>query len=328
MTSTKCMFRFLIVAAVALASGGGCSQYNDPNVPAPIRPIIEPDLGQQYLLYRPSSYDAGLAWPLVVVCHGPFPDSPVKQLRAWTELAESDGFLLIAPTLTTTKKRWSRNEEEYLASLRTDEANILAALHHVRGGHNVSSDRVFLYGWSTGACAALHTGMRHPDVFRALGIVRPKVESDFLADVVTPVNHHQPIYVNFSVADALTGKHSSECADWLRSVGADVRQDGAGSARHTDTERIVQFFEDILRTEPWILIRAFPAGDRNPREMQFRLRSSFVPQQYHWEFGDGDESPVAAPIHVFREPGTYRVTVTVDDANKTKHRRTLDLRIP
>ena len=74
----------------------GCSPYVDSRVPEPIRPVVEPVLGREYLLYRPSGYDKRLTWPLIVVCHGAFPDNPNRQIRVWTELAESDGFLVLA----------------------------------------------------------------------------------------------------------------------------------------------------------------------------------------------------------------------------------------
>src|SRR3990172_2443966 len=87
----------------------GCSEYTDPNVPEPIRPFVEPQFGGEYLLYRPSSYDRNKAWPLIVVCHSSFPDSPNRRIRAWTQLAESHGFLLVAPRLTGEKKSWLRD---------------------------------------------------------------------------------------------------------------------------------------------------------------------------------------------------------------------------
>ena len=42
---------------------------------------------------------------------------------------------------------------------------------------------------------------------------------------------------------------------------------------------------------------------QNPKEL---------PLQYLWDFGDGRLSPNKSPIHIYTEPGTYEVTLTVD----------------
>jgi dienelactone hydrolase len=306
----------------------GCSPYVDPNVPEPIRPFIEPGSARPYLLYRPSSYDPDRAWPLIVVCHGSFPDSPNRQIRSWTELAESHGFLVLAPEIKAPRKKWPAKVAEEAARQRANEDHVLAALQHVRGAHNISEERVFIYGWSDGAHTALHTGLRHADLFRAVSVARPRFDEGYLADILGRVDHHQPVYVDYSIGDAVTGKHGRQCAEWLRTIGVNVREDSAGPVRRTDCERTVQFYEKVIRTEPWIYIRAFPDAASGPRQIQFKLRCSFTPVRYHWEFGDGDESPVAEPVHVYSQPDTYRVAVTVTGPDGDAHQRTLDLSVP
>src|SRR3972149_5461108 len=125
----------------------GCSQYIGPNVPEPIRPFIEPQFGDEYLLYRPSSYDRNKAWPVIVVCHSTFPDSPNRRLRAWTELAESQGFLLVAPRLTGNKNSWISGAKKEKKP-PDDETHILAVIQHVRAAHNVSDDRILIHGFT------------------------------------------------------------------------------------------------------------------------------------------------------------------------------------
>ena len=79
MHMTRLAIARAVVATVILGMGvstPGCSQLIDPNVPAPLRDLVEPVLGREYLLYRPSHYDREYDWPLIVVCHTSFPDSP------------------------------------------------------------------------------------------------------------------------------------------------------------------------------------------------------------------------------------------------------------
>jgi len=71
-----------------------------------------------------------------------------------------------------------------------------------------------------------------------------------------------------------------------------------------------------------------PTGLHNPLEMRFRLLSAAVPSRFRWQFGDGDESPVAEPVHAFAKPGTYRVTVTVEWPKSGPHTRIVDLNVP
>ena len=305
----------------------GCAPLIDPNVPVPIRQRIEPEHHGDYLLYRPSGYEGKFAWPLIVACHGAFPDSPNKQMRAWTQQAESNGFILVVPTLRSARGR-PRKAPEQIELQRRDERHILATIQHVRAGHQISSDRIFIYGWSSGAYAALHVGMRHPDLFRAISVAQPKFGEGFLAEADDAIDPYQPIMVNYGVSDAITGKHGRSCVDWLRSHGARLFDDAVGTVRRNETGHAVGFFEEVVRKEPWIVIRAFPAADNTPLSMQFKLRTSLEPTRYLWEFGDGDTSPVAEPVHAYAAPGRYPLAVTVEVKDGARHRRKLSLKVP
>ena len=323
----RCGF-VLAVLSIVLISLLGCSQYIDPRVPEPIRPVLEPESGHDYLLYRPSSYNSDLAWPLVVVCHGSATDSPNRQIRAWTELAESHGFLVVAPTLTVIKRGLSRDPAKYLARQRNDEAHILAVIRHVRGAHRISPDRIFIYGWSAGAYAALYTGLRHPDLFRAISIVQPRFQRLYLGDTEAAVDPYQPVQLHYSSADAITGKNGRNCVEWLHSVGADVREEPPTPVRRADCGLAVRFFHDLIRQEPWIRIRALPTAGRGSLAVQFKLRCPFRPTRLRWQFGDGDESSVAEPLHVYAEASTYRVTVALRTPDDTPYVRSINLTVP
>jgi predicted esterase len=321
-------FSFLSIALIACFIGPACSQYHDPNVPELIRPVIEPEQGRQYLLYRPSSYDSRRRWPLVVVCHGSSPDSPNRQIRDWTQLAEEFGFLVLAPRLESTRSIFPPGPEKQLPRQRADEEQILAAIRHVRAGHSISEDRILIHGFAGGAYAALPVGLRHPELFRAISLAQPKFKEEYLADVAEPIDRFQPIYLSYSLSDTLTGKHARRCKDWLHEHGANLREDASSKRRQADCRRAVEFLENVIRREPWIQIRAFPADGDNPLELKFKLRASFTPKRYLWTFGDGDESPVAQPKHVYAAPGTYRVSVTVEGPKGYPHKRTVTLKVP
>ncbi|MEK6675504.1 MAG: PKD domain-containing protein [Planctomycetota bacterium] len=322
--------RFLVVV-IAFGSwlgSSGCSQFRDVQIPEPIRSFTDPEFGRKYLLYRPSLYDRRHDWPLVVVCHGSFPDSPRDRVRAWANWAESRGIFILAPTLEGVGGSLGSGGEGQLAALRRDERHILSAVQHVRGGHSISDDRIFLDAWSDGAAPALYTGLLHPELFRAISVEKPKVPTSLMTEALTHVDEYQPIQVLYPSSDALTGKKGRDCADWLRINGLSVRTDSLLAAKSDDARAAADFFEEVLRRVPWLLIRSYvPTSDR-PREYQFKLQSSFEPKAYHWEFGDGQDSPIAQPIHSFFAGGSFRVILSVTDPKGVSHRRATTLHVP
>lgn len=307
---------------------GGCVSRVDSSAPEPIRTFVEPDRGSQYRLYRPSSYDRNYDWPLVVVCHSALGDSPRQQIRAWSQLAEREGLLVAAPSLTGVRKFFAPKPRVQRELLREDEARILSVVEHVRAGHSVSPDRVFLYGFGGGAHAALFTGLRHPDVFRAIALVGPGFEENCFQGGEMSVAPYQPILVNYNVADAITDRFGKRCVAWLQRQQGNVRVDVTGQADRHGAPRVVAFFEEVVRSTPWMNIRTNPVSDGNPLGRQFELLASPKPLTVRWTFGDGDKSSIAEPIHVYARPGSFRVTVQATFADRQSDSRSILLAVP
>jgi hypothetical protein len=241
-------------------------------------------------------------------------------------LSEEHGILVAAPQLERSGGSLLLPDEFGPKKDRDNETRILAVVEHVRAGHNISEDRIFIHGAARAAVTALRAGLKHSEVFRAVSIVQPTFDRAQVADVGNAVDPYQPVYLNYRSSNVLTGKQGRECADWLRAYGADLRIDPFGAA--DDLKRIVTFFQDVLRTTAWMHIRAAPAGSGNPLELRFSLRIKTAPAQYRWQFGDGAESPVAEPVHAYAKPGTYRVTVTVGGPKLGEHTRRMDVAVP
>lgn len=305
----------------------GCAHLLGPDTAAPVLRRAEPEQGGRYFLYVPSSYDRAQAWPLVVVCHGTFPDSPEAQIQAWADLAESRGFLLAAPELTSSVGLSVPKAAKQLPRLRHDEAHILGIVQHVRGGYTISDDRVVLYGWAGGTVAALHIALRHPDLFRAVAVVQPKFDASFFVEADNNVDHAQPVYLHYGANDSITGKHGRRCAEWLRQIGVNLHDSTIGTPRAEELRAVVSFYERVIR-EPWVRIVMHPGPSGNPHERRFVLHSNRPVSRYRWSFGDGDESPVAEPTHTYAKAGAYSVSVMVHDDTGQQHTRTLDVMIP
>jgi len=201
-------------------------------------------------------------------------------------------------------------------------------IQHVRAAHNVSDERILIHGFAGGAVSALRTGLKNPQTFRAISVTQPRFGLGDLADVALWIDPYQPIYLNYSAAKVLTGKEGRLCADWLLAHGAYLRDDSIGSAAGGDSERHVAFFQSVIRKEPWIHVTVAPTGLHNPLEMRFRLLSAAAPSRFRWQFGDGDESPVAEPVHAFAKAGTYRVTVTAEWPKAGPQTRIIDVSVP
>jgi len=325
--SSKFLGRSIRVGVVALLLlHAGCSQLIAPDASRPIEKHVEPESGREYLLYRPSRYDRANAWPLIVLCHSGFPDSASKQVQEWATLAEEYGFVVIAPKIEATRGALSRSGAQEPNALKLDEAGILSSVRHVRAGHNISEDRMFIQGQAGGAGSAMFTGLRNREMFRAISLSQPRFDRGDMADVTVYVDPYQPVFLNFRGSDVMTGKQGRECADWLRSYGADLRSQPVGGGNHP--QRAIEFFQDVIRKEPWIHVHAAPSEGANPLSLRFKMSTPVPPSRFRWRFSDGDESPVAEPVHVFSKAGKHRVVVTVDLPKLGEHTRYLDVDVP
>lgn len=324
---------YWLVPAVGLWLLGatpGCSQLHDPSVPEPIHQRLEPESGTEYLLYAPSDYDHTQSWPLVVVCHGAKPwDSPRRQIGHWLKLAEEYGFVVAAPGLSGTPGDFPPAAEKQIKRQIEDERLILDVVRHVRGGYSISADRIFLTGWSGGSHAVLHTGLSHPDVFRALAILKGRFDSAYLTDIASRIDPYQPVYTLFSSFDHAMGSDVMACNDWLVEHGAALTADRSATTSADAPQKAFAFFEQVVRQVPWLHIYA-ERDDRSTRmQRRFTAVGSFEPMTYEWTFGDGHDAPVATPIHTYRNPGTYTVTLVAGlPGAKQVVRRTLKISVP
>ena len=149
-----------------------------------------------------------------------------------------------------------------------------------------------------------------------------------MADVQSRVDPYQPVLVDYGVSDSITGKQAKACVDWLREERSHLREDALGPARATETRRCVEFYEQVVRQYAWIRMNARSADKENPLAVRFNVSCSYEPDKYLWQFGDGDESPVAEPVYHFAKPGTYAVTVKLQGPDKRRDERTMQIQVP
>ncbi len=317
-----------LLGLLPLASAG-CPNYRDAGVPNPITRERLPELNQEYLLYVPSHYSTDFKWPLIILCHGTTPwDNPLRQMLDWVKLAEERGFIVAAPSLYGTSAFPLPGPTTQIARQWEDEARILETVRHLRGAYNISADRVFITGWSAGNFAVLFSGLRNPTVFRAIALQQGNFDALFLADVIEHIDPHQPVAVIYGSGDLLTGGHARKCIEWLEDHYVNVRAIEVPGGHRGHPSEAVALFERVLRKEPWLHIRTLAMEDRDPLTVQFKIKSSFEPEQYEWSFGDGGRSLIAEPVHTYAEPGTYRITLIAQRGSAETVRRVVDLQVP
>jgi len=73
----------------------------------------------------------------------------------------------------------------------------------------------------------------------------------------------------------------------------------------------------VIGSPPIANFLAEPTSGQAPLTVQFTDLSTGNPKSYEWSFGDGTQSAVQNPVHIFQNGGAYNVTLTVTNAYGT-----------
>lgn len=290
----------------------GCPALEALPTQAPVVEQVEERTQRPYLLYVPGTYSDRLAWPLVIACHGTWPyDTARLQMREWAQFAENHGIIVVAPRLVGTKGDFPPSLEKQIALQREDEQAILATVSAIKRKYNIAEDKVFMTGWSAGAYAILYTGLRNPDVFRALAIRQGSFDKRFMDVPPERLDPWQRILIIYGMVDFLRDQ-SEAMIEWLRDIGLHVdERQITGSHRRIDPKLPWKYFRNVARKTPWVRIRAHVAELHQPLVIRFSLDAIPKLVRQKWFFGDGTESYEASPVHTYTRPGQYEVTANV-----------------
>lgn len=119
--------------------------------------IATPEMGiiSQIAVYKPASLRKDALAPAVVLLHGTHRSGPLM-IEMWRPLADREGVVLVAPTFAT--GRWPTREEfAHFSRLPSVLAEALP----------VDPARIYLFGHSAGAAAALQIAALRPKVYAA-----------------------------------------------------------------------------------------------------------------------------------------------------------------
>ena len=317
------------LSLLALAFSTGCPVVQ--NLPSPGRVVKErePETRRAYSLYVPAKYSSARSWPLVITCHGTPPwDTAAAQFEEWRGLAERRGFLLAAPELVGTHGDIVPPPAEQIRRQMEDEETILALVRTIKGAYAIDDNRVFLTGWSAGGYAVLFTGLRHPDIFRALSVRQGNFDPAFVEPCVPFLDRHQAIQVTFGSEDVLLAKQPANCIAWLRSHDIEPTLQERAGFHKRDPVPVAAFFVDVATHRQWIRVNV-KDDPADPMKLTFGVRSTFEPARFLWDFGDGTERvAVAAPTHQYEKPGSFTVRVALWPAKGDPYVRHVQVQVP
>jgi len=327
-TRNFCRIGAAVLAMVLLVGCAGCPVIS--NRPAPGRVIEERETehDRRYRLYIPTRYRSDAQWALVVACHGTPPwDTMDLQFKEWKGLAEEKGFLLVVPELVGTRGDILLSPDEQIRRQKADEQAILDIVRAVKASWSVHSARVFLTGWSAGGYAVLFTGLRNPDVFRALSVRQGNFDPAYVEPCVPFLDRFQPVQIMYGDADLLKDQ-ALESIEWLRGHGMEPTVLERPGTHRREPVPMVEFFKEVIRRRPWVRINVIDDPEEAMR-LTFEPHVSFEPQRILWDFGDGTPHvSETRPTHRYAQPGTYTVRMAVWPESGDPHVRQVQLIVP
>jgi uncharacterized repeat protein (TIGR01451 family) len=88
----------------------------------------------------------------------------------------------------------------------------------------------------------------------------------------------------------------------------------ATGAFNAQTVTSNQVTAKVKLQEPWAFFSAKPTYGKAPLTVQFTDKSKYNPTQWKWSFGDGATSTEQNPVHIYKTPGKYTVTLVATNA--------------
>ncbi len=150
----------------------GCSMHLTADTPVEEFCATAAATETEYWIYLPSYYkdEPERKWPLMITLHGRFlMDSAKAQVREWRGLAEEKGFIVVAPSLVSTRMGHV-TDDGLLADVRKDEKAVLAVLNEVEAkyGDRINRSAILLTAFAEGGYPLYYIGLSNPDRFTTI----------------------------------------------------------------------------------------------------------------------------------------------------------------
>ncbi len=172
----------------------------------------EAGMAMEYQIYVPTTYNASMSSPLIVLLHG-LGSNPggVIRYQGMTDFAEERGYIVVAP-MGYNSRGWygslgtgrgnvgrpSADDPDNLGEL--SELDVMNVLELTREAYNIDPDRIYLAGHSMGGGGTWHIGIKYPDIWAGLGPVAPAI---FTSEDALSAITHIPVIIVQGDADNL-----------------------------------------------------------------------------------------------------------------------------
>lgn len=115
----------------------------------------------------PPEYHESRQYPLLIALHGPFDDA-ARNLSYWQGMADTNGYILVAPDWST-KTSGDSNVPPTVDAVSADfHRRFLGLILRLKQQLRIDDDRVFIAGHSFGGDVAMDLAASHPDQFAGL----------------------------------------------------------------------------------------------------------------------------------------------------------------
>jgi hypothetical protein len=236
----------------------------------------------------------------------------------------------VAPKLAATKGDFPPSVDQQIALQRQDEKAILSIVSSIKQRYNITESQVFMTGWSAASFTILHTGLRNPEVFRALFIRQGSFDAKFMDVPPDRLDTWQRIRIIYGHTDFLRDQTKASIA-WLRENKMYVQEEELpGAHRRVDPTIAWAFFKETSRKYSWIRVNGKPAGTDDPLTMKFSIDAIPPVTDLRWVFDDGTDSSEASPSHTFKTSGPHEVKakVSLKGGKKYVRKRVFNVGIP
>ncbi|MCD4710784.1 MAG: PKD domain-containing protein, partial [Bacteroidales bacterium] len=151
-------------------------------------------------------------------------------------------------------------------------------------------------------------------ITKRVQIIPPPPQAGFQPDSVgcPPLDitfRNQSLYADTYIWDFDDGIFSTEASPTHRfwvSKEHHVKLTAYGLSGVDSTEQIV-----LIHPRPQALFEAYPQEVKKLNQLIKFVNSSINSSSYQWDFGDGNKSYDENPSHIYKEPGTYTVSLYV-----------------
>lgn len=253
---------------------------------------------QPYILYVPTTYDAGRPWPLLVYLHG---YDPMLIAPGWgaemcpmvlSELCEREGLVLLMP--------YGRGNTDFMG---IGEKDVLDTISFAQREFSIDPERINLAGLSMGGSGAYTISCHYPDRFASLTIFTGRadyyqwmnvskgalprfkqiyIDTDYAIDMLSNLQH-VPVLIYHGTDDlAIPTAQSRQVYEKLTSLGQRATYHEMPEADHYSFSNFIEHpdFAEMLRTA---------RRKSRPNQLRFKTMSTKYSSAYWFRIDEIDQ---------------------------------------